>query len=286
MFIQRAIRVCLSVLLLTTQTKAFAQPVHSDSNDVGIRLARRIGIQDQFLAFLESRDFDSGREPERLMLEAKLIRTIWLAQIQVDRLISQLDEEETIVTEAINKIENRKAIMANTTDSANFLSSSIVSLVGSAKFIPAPPPQPTVPNILFSIANGTSMLLSTVSLLELRSGTAKIALPQESMLLPIFDDQFQPQYSEMVWTYLNTECPEEGYLTPRKLLISKWEEDAKGENESLVDYRKKIAKRLGLDDRGKPVTLGNLRIRQHMLEQLEVYLVKMSRSLADLIRLI
>jgi hypothetical protein len=278
---------CLLVALIT-QAAAWAQSTSSVDATDELKSAERIGLKTEFIdatkSSLSSPEMVShSAEVLKVAHEARLLRHLWLAQFQIDRILAQIDEEHTVVSAAIDKIENRKALLANMTDSANFLSTSIIALIGNTLFIAAPPPRPTVPNELFSVANGVSMIMSTISLLELQGGKARLKVPAKSMLLPLLVDHFEPPYSDMVWTYLNSKPTGKESLTPRQELLYGWKIS---EDDKLSGYqsRQVVVDSLGLADNSKKITLQNLRARQLMLEQLEICVAKMSRLLADLVR--
>ena len=242
-------------------------------------IASRIGLKEDLESLLRAKPSAPGEDssPRQLLAEARFVKRLCQAEIQLDRIIAQIDLERTLITLAINKIENRKTMLAKTTDSINFLASGIISVIGNGLFIPAPPPRPTVPNILFSIANGVSTALSVLTLVELRGGKAKLRLPHDSMLLPIFAPDFKPTYSEMVWTYLSS--PAKGDpITPRQQLLQAWHEQLGPAKQSA----EVVSSRLGLSQGTTTVSLKNLYLRQAMLCQLEVKLVQLSTLLSDL----
>jgi hypothetical protein len=266
---------------LTTNKAVEAQPASSRINLESIHRAEKIGVSDDYEQMNNAADSDSDRLT-KLNLEAQALRHLWLAQFQLNRCRTELREEQSLTSEAIEKIQTGKARLVGLTNTVNFLSNSIIAMVGNIIFIPAPPPKPTPPNILFTISSGVSTILSLVAYAEIPGGKGRIATTRGSMLEPIMTGQ-DPEglYSKSVWTYLNFHP--NGAQSLREILVAKWLAVGLVTQKELSNAQK-LESRYGQSSINRKIAISLLRARSRMLDDLEVDLVQVNNELATLAR--
>lgn len=268
-----------------TQTRAFGnEDEFVDRAKPGeqvnvLKLAESIGLKSDFENLYVSGSDETGKE----LAQARALHRLWQTEFELKRILLEIDEERTALTLAIEQTENRQILIANSLDSANFLSTSIIALVGNCIFIPAPPPRPKVPNILFSTANGISTGMSLMSLAAIQGGRASVNSRKESMLAPLFAAQFNPEYSGRVWDFLNYH-DENSEQTIHQRLLDSWkaarftatDSESKPQQEIMSIYG------LGAEAGQTKLKLSRLKTRRKMLEDLQYELLRMSRTLSDL----
>lgn len=268
---KNALLTSLLLALSSTATVAGAQITDKNQPVQVLNLADEVGLRADFVELSTS----PQNSVERELIEVRTVRHLWRTAFELERILTEIEEEASYVNSVIDRAEGRKFMLANSIDAANFLSTSIIALVGNCIFIPAPPPRPKVPNILFSTANGISTGMSLVSLMVLRDKKVQLHFGKESMLAPLFDSDFAPDHSSTVWRFLVNRSQEKT-SSSREQLITAWHNDSgHGSTENIVVT-------CGLRKEPTFVSLSRLKIRARMLEELRMELLKMCRVLSDL----
>jgi hypothetical protein len=240
-----------------------------------LKLAESVGLTSDFEQLFNTEPGSVERE----LAEVRLLRHLWQTQLQLHQTLTEIDEEKTMVSMAIQRVENRQTRVANTLNSMNFLSSGIIGVVGNGIFIPAPPPRPEIPNILFSTANGISTAMSVLSLAAVGDCKTSFSLGKESMLAPLFGTDIGNNGGDRVWHFLNY-SDEPSQISFRQKLLRHWEEDEKIAARS--ESAQFVITSYGLGAEPCHIKLSKLRMRQQMLDNLQHELLNMSISLSKL----
>jgi hypothetical protein len=240
-----------------------------------LQLAETVGLKSEFNELFKA-------EPgtvERELVEAKLLRHLWQAELEFQRVLTEIEEEKTVVAMTIERVENHQTRIANALASMSFLSHTVVSLPGNGIFIPAPPPRPEIPNILFSTAFGISTGLGVLSLAAIQDHKVSFNYGKQSMLAPLLTENFSDARGGRVWHFLNYSS-EPSEPTLRQKLLASWRQDnwAAANSQSMgADVAV-----YGLGDEAYRIKLSKLRVRLAMLNELQNEMMRMSISLSKL----
>jgi hypothetical protein len=247
--------------------------------------AEKFGLKSEFQELSALRSTAEGSDKDAALFlksESAFLKRLWLVEFQIGRLLAQIDEERSVLIDAIEKINDRKALRLAVTDSTNFISSSIIALIGNGVFIPAPPPRPTAPNILFTVSGGLSTGLSILGLMELRGGKERITLSFPSLVAPLFDEAYSPKFSAHFWHYLNS-ATDKDEETIRQAFVRRWFTVSRLGTANVPAKSKGTYEALFAQNPGRPLTLYELQIRLAMLDDFQFYLLRANHDLSALV---
>jgi hypothetical protein len=242
-------------------------------------IAKKVGISD------EIKIVKNGNGTSALaVLHAENVvnKKIASAYLDCSAVSAELTQELADIRDRRLRLEAQRNVRVLTTNSANFLSSGAI-------FAPAlgysinPNHLPTNGNIIASIGNGTSTLLSVLSLCEQRSGRNKDS-SGASILAPLFfDDVPRDKLTPYVWDFLNSvplDLPQTSAETHIKRLVSKWTKAGLAPDPKTSSGRKELRKLLELEEGG--LNIGELKHREVMLDGLRTTVLQMTKGLEQL----
>lgn len=243
-------------------------------------LARKIGVADE--AMIVKR----GENKDPLVVlhaENTVNKKIASAYLDCSAVTSELIQEESNIRQRRLKLEAQRNTRILTTNSANFLSRGAISAPAFGYSI-NPKHLPTKGNILGSVANGTSTLLSVVALAEGRSGRDKKSLGP-SILSPLFfPDAPRDKITPYVWIYLHSvpmDLPQGSDDTHQNRLVSNWLKSDLIPDPKTVAGKRKLRQLLELDSENG-LNIGDLKKREIMLQGLRTTVLQMTKGLEQL----
>jgi hypothetical protein len=272
---------CLANPWLAETAQAHSAEMGVKTGDIAsqnelLEIADRFMLKDDFAKLFALRA-DNKLLPEApvavVVAGSRLLRKLWMVQFQISGLFAHL-----VLEEAMDRIESRKMKRVSMTNAVNFISSSIIALVGNAKFIPAPPPRPTIPNILFTISGSLSTGLSFLTLAELRDGKETVELTTEPFSAKLFNPASSPDHLSAIWHYLNTR-DSAASKTPQEIFKTKWSKEA-----GLADGSQKGFENILSKKPSRRLTGKEIQLRLRMVEDIYLSLVRSGKDLAILAR--
>jgi hypothetical protein len=280
-----AIQTALVLSILFLSRTAFAQEAPFDTepsqpySDQQLNfLAGKVGIATEIETVKQQPNSDELRV---LKAQNTINKKLASAYLDCSAVNAQLLAEESNVRTRRNLLESKRNTTILTTNSVNFLSRGAISAPAFGYSI-NPKHLPTDGNILGSVANGTSTLLSVVALAEGRGGKSK-AKESASMLAPIFfDGVSHTSFTPYVWIYLNT-APigaEPSSPTHRQRLVKNWIKAGLCPDPNSSSGRAKLYRLLEIDATG--LTISDLRNRETMLHGLRTTILQMTKGLEQL----
>lgn len=242
-------------------------------------LAKKLGITDEVTIV------KNGTAAEPLVLlhaENYVNKKVASAYFDCGAVSAELLQEEADIRDRRLRLEQQRNTRILTTNSTNFLSRGAISAPAFGYSI-NPQHLPTKGNILGSIANGTSTLLSVVALAEGRSGRNK-SRNGASILAPLFfDDVPRDKITPYVWVYLNSAPLDQAGTsagTHRQRLVSKWIKAGLAPDPETVTGRRNLLKLLELEDDG--LSIADLKRRETMLQGFRTTVLQMTKGLEQL----
>jgi hypothetical protein len=235
-----------------------------------------LGMDKQFELIMQLQTKDNKNAEEEaysLAQQTLFLRRLWHVELQVNSLIAEVQEESDDTTEAIEKIEVRKFRLASITNALTFLTLSSIFTVGNAIFIPAPPPRPTPPNELFTIAFGISTGFATLNLISQFGGSTMLSPRSSSSLSWLFSNNPPAPPRLALWQYFN--ASQDGKPSPKDFLLAKWRKEGVLNGDGVSKMFQPSLKK---------ISSGRLRRRQSMLEDVQTELSKLSKQLALICR--
>ncbi|MBX9722922.1 MAG: hypothetical protein K2X81_16085 [Candidatus Obscuribacterales bacterium] len=244
-------------------------------------LSQKVEIFDEMtqLKALES----SGNPSQALnmaRLENTINKRIAIAYFDSSAFIADLTSEISAVRDRRNVLENARNRLVNTTNTVNFLSRGAIGLPATAYSI-NPKHLPTNGNILGTTANGTSTLLSLVSIVELRGGKSKDS-ESASLLAPLFlNDVSHTRYTPKVWLYLTSQPLEGTGPSHQQKLVRAWIKSGLAPDPASTAGRQRLRQLLGVEPNAK-LSISDLQKCEKMLDGLKTTVLQMNKGLEQL----
>lgn len=242
-------------------------------------LAKKIGINE------EVKIVKSGSKSEPLVLlhaENYVNKKVASAYFDCSAVSAELLREEADIRDRRLRLEQQRNTRILTTNSVNFLSRGAISAPAFGYSI-NPQHLPTKGNILGSVANGTSTLLSIVALAEGRGGKSKVR-GGPSILAPLFfDDVPKEKITPYVWVYLNSAPVDQTETagTHRQRLVSNWVKAGLVTDPKTATGQRKLRWLLELENDGG-LSIGDLKKREAMLQGFRTTVLQMTKGLEQL----
>ncbi len=244
-------------------------------------LAQKVDISDEVaqLKSLENSG-ESGQILTMVRLQNTINKRIAVAYFDSSSFIADLTSEVSAVRDRRNSLENTRNRLVNTTNTLNFLERGAIGLPATAYSI-NPKHLPTNGNILGTTANGTSTLLSLLSLAELRGGKSKNS-ETASLLAPLFFDECpHTRYTPKVWLYLTSEPLEGAGASHREKLVSAWIKGGLAPDPGTTSGRKHLRQMLAVEA-GSKISISDLQKCEKMLDGLKTTVLQMNKGLEQL----
>jgi hypothetical protein len=206
-----------------------------------LAIAERFNLKNNFAQIFACRKVSDGDNKLIVAkLESELLRKMWSIEFEENSLLARIEEERSALEQVITDVEARKTHRAAIIDSVNFLSTGAIALTGSAIFIPAPPPRPTVPNILFTVASGVSTSLSLINLVQLSGGKSKAAPYSTSIAREFYEEKSAIRTTRYgVWYYLDSTA-DSAAKRPKDIVLAKWPLVETGKKCTVFELRKRL----------------------------------------------
>jgi hypothetical protein len=240
----------------------------------------KVGITDEIKIVKNG----NGSSPLAILHAEHVInKKIVAAYLDCSAVSAELIQEEGDVRDRRLKLEAQRNTRILVTNSANFLSTGAIFAPGLGYSI-NPQHLPTNGNIIATVGNGTSTLLSVLSLAEQRSGHSKDS-SGASILAPLFfDDVPRDKFTPYVWDFLVSvpiDLLQNTSETHIKRLVSNWIKAGLAPDPKTSSGRRELRKLLELDE-GSGLNISELRKRETMLAGLRTTVLQMTKGLEQL----
>lgn len=180
-------------------------------------MAELLGISDR-LDRWQAISASQGRESaEARLLQHSLMDRLVSASFSVDRVIAELQSEESHCQDAMNELE---AMSGDRVGKLNLYAGILggFATLGTALTLKNNTNEGGI--WVTVIAGGGAAVLTSIAATTQPSGPAGIPIPY-SMLGPILQDRVDPRYQPLVWRYLHSQSPTDP-VSPRTRLLQEW----------------------------------------------------------------
>jgi hypothetical protein len=251
-------------------------------------MARTIGVTpliDRFYALPErERGVGGGSMSlEALGLRQQITESVISAGMEVDGLISEIDNELAQISVVRSKLEDRRDRALAISNLANIVTGGATGVIGSALQISDSTAK--AGNIVGIAGGAVSTVLSLIGLRQQRGANLPLGVAP-NMLAKLFDrpTEFHSDYPEEVWTYLNAAPPAEpGEGSRRERLIKQWTDAGRIETGDTKKAHQKIEQLTTGVSNQRPLGIDLLNDRAAMLADVRARVALMKRDLSKLL---
>jgi hypothetical protein len=228
---------------------------------------------------------DNPTNVQLLSLRTQLMERLFMATMEMQMVMAEIDTEVTRSNEIKALLENRRDRSIRLNNIANFVTGGGLGVLGNAlQYMPNEFSGETVE----LVAGAVTMGLAGAAIKQ-QNGQRQSLEKAPNMLAQLFDRQSEVtahgRYPHPIWKYLNSVPPgAKSTLTRREILFRKWERFERIERRGSPASEHKIELLAGVVRQHRTVTIDLLDDRAAMLSDLRAEISSMSHGLMELMR--
>jgi len=250
-------------------------------------IARAIGVVPLIERFYDLPERERGvgggaMSMEALSLRQQITESVVSAGLEVDGLITEIDNEIAQISVVRAQLEDRRDRALAIGNLATIVAGGATGVLGTAMQFSDGTSK--AGNVIGVAGGAVSTVLSFIGLRQQRGGKLPLGVAP-NMLAKLFDrpTEFHSDYPKEVWTYLNSAPPAEpGDGTRRERLIKQWTDTGRLETGDTRKAQHKIELLTSGASDQRQLTIDLLNDRAAMLADLRACVALMKRDLSKL----